>query len=910
MTWLRILASRFIALLRKGRLEQELDEEVRSHLEMLVEENLRKGMSPEEARCAALRSFGGVEQVKEIYRERRGLPMIETLFQDVRYGFRMLAKNPGFTAVAVLTLALGIGANTSVFSAINTVMLKTLPVKNPEQLVILKWVAASVESLPYKGYSGWTGCPYTEGRPNGCSFSYPMFEQLRGLPKVSSGFFGFVGPMRLTLAANGQAGLAWGELVTGQFFLALGVQPILGRTLTSQDDTPGAPPVAVISYGYWERRFGKDPSVIGKGITVNARPFSIVGVAPPEFFGLQMGWPRDFWMPLARQRELHLGYDTFTDPQTWWIETAARLEPGVTREEAQAAANVTFHQGLTAAAKKNLRDLPWIELAPANRGLYALRRTYSRPLLILMALVGVVLLIACANVANLLLARSTARQREVAVRLAIGAGRARLIRQFLTESVLLALMGGVAGLLLACWGVSLMRSFITLGGDESLALDVRPDLTAFAFTAAVSVLTGLLFGLAPAFRGTRLDVTPALKGEMLAGSGRKGRLRWGLGKTLVGSQVALSLLLLVGAGLFVRTLRNLEMETLGFNQRHLLLFSLEPGSSGYDKPRTQSLYQELQRRTGGFPGVLSVSYSDRALISESYFTEDLTLAGQTVEDVRVLCVGPGFFETMQIPVLLGRGVGPEDRENTPRVAVVNEALARRISDHSNPVGLRFRTTQDKNAPETEIVGVVASAKYDKVREEPPPTIYLPYSQTEREGVTFEVRASGAPQTLIPDLRRLMSDLAKDVPLSDVKTQEEQIAQTLVLERMFARLSTFFGLLALLLASVGLYGLMAYAVGRRTGEIGLRIALGAEHGDVLWMVLRESLAMVAAGSAFGLAAAWGLTRFISSMLYNLKALDPLTLTAAALVQFGIAALAGYIPARRATKVDPMVALRYE
>jgi predicted permease len=902
------LLYRLRALFRRKAMETELDEELRAHLEHQVGKYVRLGMPREEAAHRARLEFGGLDQVREECRDARGVNFIETLIQDVRYGLRMLGKNPGFTAVAVLTLALGIGANTAVFSAMNAVMLKTLPVKNPEQLVILKWVAPSVESLPYKGYSGWTGCPYTEGRPNGCSFSYPMFEQLRSLPKVFSGFFGFVGPMRLTVAANGQAGLAWGELVTGQFFSTLGVQPILGRALIPQDYTPDASPVVVISYGYWERRFGKDPSVIGKGITVNAHPFTIVGVAPPEFFGLQMGWPRDFWMPLARQSELPLGYDTFTDPQTWWINTAARLEPGVTREQAQAAADVTFHQGLSAATKKNPRDLPWIELAPLARGLYALRREFSKPLFILMTLVGLVLLIACANVAGLMLARGASRQREVAVRLAIGAGRARLVRQFLTESILLAVMGGGAGLLFALWGVGLLRNFIAFGWDKSLTADIRPDLTVLGFTVLVSVLTGLIFGLAPALRGTRVDVTPSLKGEMLGGRGRKGRLRLGFAKALVALQVALSVLLLVGAGLFVRTLRNLENENLGFNKRSLLLFSLEPESSGYDKPR--SLYQELQRRIGGFPGVLSVSYSDQALISKSYFSDDVTLADDKVEDVRVLCVGPQFFETLQVPVLLGRGISPQDTEKSPRVALINEALARHLAHHPNPLGLRFRTGQDTKGPEIEIVGIVASTKYDQVREDPPPTLYVPYPQSDRASVTFEVRTSGDPKAVIGDIRRLVGDLAKDVPLFDVKTQEEQIAQTLLLERMVARLSGLFSLLALVLACVGLYGLMSFAVARRTAEIGLRMALGAERSDVLWVILRESLVLVVIGIALGVPATWGATRFISSMLYGLTPHDPATMIGAAFLILAIAGLAAYLPARRATKVDPMVALRYE
>jgi predicted permease len=910
MRWFYKLPLRFRSLFHKSRVEQELTEELRFHLEKLIGEKLAQGMPAEDAPYAALRELGGIEQIKEECRDVRRINYVESFAQDARYGLRQLRRSPGFTAVAVITLGLGIGANTAIFSAINGVMLKTLPVKNPEQLVILKWTAPSVESLPYQGYSGWTGCPHTEGRPNGCSFSYPMFERLQSLPKVFSGVFGFVGPMQLTLAGNGQAGLVWTELVTGQFFSTLGVQPILGRALTPQDDTPDAPAVAVISYDYWNGRFGKDPSVIGKAITVNTHPFTIVGVAPPEFFGLQMGWPRDLWMPLARQRELHLGYDTFTDQQTWWIETATRLKPGVAREQAQAAADVTFHQGLTAATKKSPRDLPWIELAPLTRGLYALRRTFSKPLFVLMCLVGLVLLVACANVAGLMLARGASRQREVAVRLAIGAGRARLVRQFLTESVLLAAMGGGAGFLLAYWGAGVMRGFIAFGWDKSLAADIRPDLTVLGFTALVSMLTGLLFGLAPALRGSRVDVTAWLKGDALVGQGRKGRLRLGFAKALVALQTALSVLLLVGAGLFVRTLRNLENENLGFNQGHLLLFSLEPESSGYDKHRTQSLYQELQRRMGGFPGVLSVSYSDRALISESYFTDDLTLAGHEIEDVRVLCVGPQFFETMQIPVLLGRGIGLEDNENSPRVAVINEALARRLADHPNPLGLRFRTGKDAKSPEIEIEGLVASTKYEKIQGDTPPTLYVPYPQSDRGSVTFEVRTSGDPKAAVGDVRRLVSELAKDVPLSDLKTQEEQIAQTLVQERMFARLSSFFGLLALVLASTGLYGLMSYAVARRTSEIGVRMALGAERGDVLWMVLRESLAVVALGIVLGLAAAWGATRAVSSMLYGLKPTDPVTMAAATLLLFGVAALAGYLPARRASRLDPMVALRYE
>ncbi len=858
-----------------------------------------------------------------------------TLLQDLRYGLRMLAKNPGFTAVAVLTLALGIGANTAIFSLIDAVLLKMLPVKNAQQLVLLNWASHGWPKGIVSSLSGNSDRDKT-GRMTSTSFSYPAYEQIQTRNQVFSGVLAMAGNgSALNVGYNGEAGRGEGELISGTFFHMLGVQPILGRSLAPDDDRIGASPAAVISYGYWERRFGRDPAVVGRTITLNGVPFTVVGVSPPEFYGVQPGRAVEVWLPLHTQaqvepREAGSGPQPaatllFEARDNWWVLIMGRMKPGMSEQQVRAELDVILHQSMapdvTPATKPE--TIPHLGAQSGSQGLDSLRRQFSRPLFVLMTVVGLVLLIACANVANLLLARAASRQKEMAVRLAIGASRHRLIRQLMTESVLLAALGGVLGLVLAFWGADLLVALMS-SGRNPLTLDVTPDPRVLSFTAAVSVLTGILFGISPALRSTRVDLTPALKessGTLLAATHRKRGLRLGLGKTLVVTQVSLSLLLLVGAGLFVRTLSNLENVHLGFEQRNLLLFGINPTQGGYKRQRLADFYRELTRRLEALPGVRSVSMSRQRLIAGGSMILSVRISGYIPKPgqnsvANINDVGPKFFETMGIPLLLGRTIGEGDTEAAPKVAVVNEKFVREFLGNENPIGRRFGFGDKKTSGDIEIIGVVGDAKYDSLRKEVPPTVYVPCLQdlTRLGAMQFEVRTVGDPMGMIPAVRHVAQDMDRNLPLYQVKSEVEQIDGSLFQERLFARLTSFFGLLALLLACVGIYGLMSFGVTQRTSEIGIRMALGAQRSDVLRMVMRETVVLATLGVSIGIPAALAATRLtsslISGLLFGLKATDPVSLTIAAIVMASVALLAGYIPARRATKVDPMVALRYE
>ncbi len=865
-----------------------------------------------------------------------------TLIQDLRYGLRMLAKNPGFTTVAVVTLALGIGANTAIFSLIDAVLLKMLPVQNPQQLVLLDWAS---HGWPNDIMHSLSGNAYQDksGRSTSTSFSYAAYEQIRDRNQVFSGVLALAASESpLNIGYKGEPGRADGELVSGTFFPTLGIQPILGRALTPDDDRIGASPAAVISYGYWERRFGRDPAILGRTITVNSVPFSIVGVSPPEFYGVQPGRAVEVWLPLHTQPQVEPnwspeppGEEAGTVPQpaaaslfeardNWWALIMGRLKPGVSEQQVRAEMDVLLQQSMAADVKPTTKaeTIPHLGLESGSKGLDYLRGEFSEPLLILMTVVGLVLLIACANVANLLLARATSRQKEIAVRLAIGAGRWRLVRQLLTESVLLAALGGVLGLVLAFWGTDLLVALMA-SGRQPISLSVTPDLRVLAFTVAVSLLTGVLFGLSPALRNTRVDLTPALKesaGTLPGVTQGKRGLRLGLGKALVVTQVALSLLLLVGAGLFVRTLTNLENVNMGFNQRNLLLFGIDPTQDGYKGQRLADFYRELTRRLEALPGVRSVTMSSNTLIAGGVTIDGVYIQGYTPKpgerddqlETYVNAVGPRFFETMGIPLILGRGIGGGDTDRAPRAAVVNEKFVRQYLGGENPLGRRFGFGDKKTSGDIEIIGVAADAKYSDLRKEVPPTVYAPSLQDLKfRGAThFEVRTAGDPLEMAPAVRRVARDLDPNLALYEVKSEVEQIDQAVFQERLFARLTSFFGMLAALLACVGVYGIMAFAVTRRTREIGIRMALGASRREILQMVLRETLLLVAIGTAAGILIALGAVRLIASLLYGLKPADPLTIAVATLLMLAAAALAGYVPARRASRVDPMVALRYE
>jgi predicted permease len=913
MTRLRILAARLRGSFAKRRRERELADEIESHLALSVEESLERGMDPVEARREALRAFGGVEQTKEAYRDARGLPGIETLLQDLRYAVRILRRSPGFAATAALSIAIGIGANTAIFSLINAVLLRTLPVTSPEQLVVFST-------------SGSRGSDY--------SLSYPQYAQLHdGATMLSSVCAsGGANRMRMIVGASTDAETpesVQAEKVSGNFFSTLGVEAALGRTLTDADDRDGAPAVAVISHGLWQRRFGLDPAVVGKSIILDDVPFTIVGVAPRRFFGFEVGAGPELWWPLHQLPRVAPGA-VLANPGWTWLRLMGRLAPGASLPQAQAESSVIVERMLAeeAGREASARGSAWrpterrefldrrLVLEPGSRGWTPLRQI-RRPLLVLMAIVGLVLLIACANVASLLMARASARQKEIAMRLAIGASRVRIVRQLLTESVLLALLGGGLGLVGAVWGTRFLTTYLsdfirTVFPQRAMTLDLTPDGRVLGFTIGVSLATGILFGLLPALRATRHDLTSALK--ELAGPRGSGRPRAVLHRALVVSQVALSLFLMVGTGLLVGSLRNLRSLDPGFERDNVLLFSIDVGG-GYDAAGTTRVYQEVIERLGGLPGARSASLSKWGLLSPNSWGNQVLVDGYTPrpeEDLRCYgqIVGPRFFETFGIPLRQGREFGPRDGPTAPQVAVINETMAREFFGNEDPVGRHFRLPARPGVA-IEIVGVAKDAKYRNLREQPTRIFYLPFlQQPSNSGSVVALRTVGSPASVVPVVRRTLQGIDSRLQLLDVRTMADVVDASLVQERFVSHLASVFSLSALLLAALGLYGVMSYGVARRTAEIGVRMALGARQGDVSWMVLREALALALMGAAIGLPAGLLGTRAIASLLFGLSPSDPATLSLATAVMLAVAACAGYLPARRAARVDPLIALRYE
>jgi predicted permease len=902
---------RLLFYLRRDQFDRDLAEEMELHLEMKVKENLKAGMKVADARAAAQRQFGNQTLLQEVSREMWGVKSIETLFRDLRYGVRMLLKSKVFTTVAVLSLALGIGANTAIFSLINAVLMKRLPVQDPEQLVLL--------TIADHGISG-------------ASFSYPLYEQFRDRTHSFSGIIasGGIGRLRVDLNESGAVGqieFVQAENVSGNFFSVLGINTIRGRALTAEDDRAGNPhSVAVISYGFWQRRFGLDPAVVGKNIILKDVPFTIIGVAPPGFSGFEVGRSSDLWLPLQMMPQIFPRSDILNRRNTWWLRLMGRRRPDTTMAQARAELDLIFQSMLaeiagsgvgsrwTSTERRNFLERN-IELQSGSTGWTALRKQFEQPLLILMMVVGLVLAVACINVANLLLARAATRQKEITMRLALGAGRLRLVRQLLTESVLLAIIGGALGLLFAQWGARLLLTY--LPGRGNLALNLHPDLRVFGFTLAVSVLTGFLFGLAPALRLTQLDLVSMLK-DRADHSGR-GKSRFSLNKILVVTQVALSLVLLVGAGLFMRSLQKLKGLDSGFNRENVILFSLDPD---YDAERRANLYQQLLSRLEALPGVRSASLSSHGLLLNDNWNEKVAVEGYMPRpDEDLLCYGqvvaPKFFETMGIPILLGRDIGPQDarqigndaHQNPTHVALINQTMARYFFPNESPIGKRF--TIDRPDEPIEIIGVVKDAKYETLREGPRRIFYLSFFQgSPKLTTTFEVRTVGPPASLAETIKRTMQELDPQVPVLRLRTMNDVVDDSLTRERFVARLSGFFSLFALLLAAIGLYGILSYVVIRRANEIGVRMALGARAPDVIRMVFRESMLLVVVGIAIGLGAALGATRYISNLLYGLAPTDPATISLAVLVMLIVASLASYLPARRASHVDPMVALRNE
>jgi predicted permease len=901
---------------RRDKSLEGLEQEIRDHIEIETQDNIARGMFPEDARHAALLKFGNPTLVIEDTRGVWNRRWSDELMQDIRYGLRILRKSPGFTVVAVLTLALGIGASTTIFSLLNAVMLQSIPVRDPQQLVVLRWSA--LERPQVIGHSSYGDCERTHWVPSSassCSFSYPMFQEIRDHARVFSSVAAFAGPAQLSLGGNGAASMVSGEIVSGDFFQTLGVPAAIGRTLDPGDEKPGAEAVVVLSHAYWQGAFGGSSNAIGKSIRLNGVPFTIVGVTDSHFTRLTPGKSQDLWLPLSWAAALQLPWsDENAKSKLWWLAIVGRLAPKVSNLQAKSAATLLFrghviHESLLKAA-----DDPQLALLPAQQGLVGMRGEVKQPLFILMAVVGILLLISCANVAGLMLSRTSARQKEMAVRLAVGASRARVIRQLLTESVIISFAGAVIGVLIAFWGANALAAFVAANrhSHSSLRINADPDLTVLAFTVGIAALTGILFGVAPAFRGTRVNLAPALKenAASMSGAGLGQRRKFALSSGLVIAQVALSVIVLAGAGLVVRSLTNLKGVDPGFDTHNVLQFGIDPTLTGYYKDdQVQPLYRQLGTRLSALPGVVSVTYSSGTLLDGGLWTSDVQVQGRadksTVE-TQMLAVGPDFFNTMRIPMMGGRLLAPADAESAHDVAVVNKAFVKRFLDNRAPLGLHFGGEHPKD-PQYEIVGVVADTKYEDLRLDVEPTAFIPLKKGEAR---FAVRTASNPQALVAAVRRVVSDLDSNLPLFDVRTQTERIERLLFNERLIARLASLFGLLALLLACIGLYGLLAYEVAQRTREIGIRTALGAQKRDVLRLVGTQGFALVVIGVVSGIVAAIGVTRSLGSLLYGVRPTDPITLfgVCALLLTVGLAAC--WIPARRAACVDPMVALRYE
>ena len=834
------------------------------------------------------------------------------LLQDIRYAWRLLRKSRAFTMIAVLTLALGIGANTTIFSLLNAVMLESVPVLDPNNLVVLQWTA---RKHPGGDYNSFDDCA-VEGRwqQSGCSFSYPAFKEIRSA-KIFEGVGAFAGSAQLTLTGIRAASIAQGEFVSGDYFETLGVKAAIGRTLEPADEEASAERVAVLSYAYWSNAFGASASAIGKTIRLNNIPFTIIGVTDPRFTRLTPGKTQDMWLPLTSSEPLGIHWGDINPKSrrpAWWLTLVGRMKPGASVKQAQAAVSVLFRDETIHGAKPFFEDEdhPAVNLLPVQKGLTGIREKLGQPLYFLMAVVGILLLITCANIAGLILARATSRQREMAVRFALGAARRRIIRQLLTESILLSVSGAALGGIFASWGSHSLAVFLSSNWRSPLELNPRIDGNVLVFTTAITILVGIGFGILPAFRSSGVDVVPALKES--SGSGTKTtvlRGRFRLGDSLVIGQMALSVIVLVVASLLVHTLVNLKNINPGFDMRRTLLFSIDPASTGYKEPQIRTLYQELQRRLSSFPGVTSVSYSSDALLIGDLWSEGVRIEGQDHNakiGSQMLAVGPGFFSTMRIPFFSGRGFLQSDLGSKQAVAIINQAFATKFFPGKNPLGLHITPDDDKNLAR-EIIGIVGDTKYAGLRDEIKPTAYVPIAG---QGAYFEIRTNADPQILIPAVRRVLRKMDSNIPIRSIATQSEMTDRLIFNERMVALLSTLFASLALILVCIGLYGLLSYEVSRRTREIGIRTALGAHRSDVIRLVVGQGIALTLVGIGVGIAAAIGVTRYLQSMLYGVRPADPVTLIASGFLLILVGLFACYIPARRAAKVDPMVALRYE
>jgi putative ABC transport system permease protein len=893
---------RLSGLFHKERRDHELDAELESHLQMHIEDNLRAGMTLEEARRQALIKLGGVEATKERYRDRRGLPLIETTIQDIRFAIRLLSKAPTVTFVAVLSLALGIGANTAIFSLVDTVMLRMLPVQKPEQLVEIR--------MRNQGDK--------EANP---IVTNPVWEELRNRQNVFSGALAW-STRNFDLADGGEAQYVPGIFASGDYFVTLGVRPVAGRVFTAADDHRGCPGVAVVSYGFWQGHYGAVESAIGSTLRIDGYGFQVIGVAQPGFSGLDVGERFDVAVPMCAEAII-AGKNSMLDMRSaWWMRVLGRLKPGATLERANAQINVLAPEILraTVPAKWNTQQQKrylqkTLVISPAGTGVSNLRRSYERPLIMLMVIVGFVLLIACANIASLFLSRAAARQKEIAVRLSLGASRTRLVRQMLTESIVLSGAGALLGLLFARWGGSLLVRFVSTSKD-AVFLDLSMDHRVLGFTVAIAILTGVLFGALPALRVTRVSPASVIKGSDERTDATHSRFH--SGRWIVAFQLALSMILLVGTGLFLRSFRNLTTLNPGFERNGVLLVMMDVHNANVPKEARVTFYAQILDRLKSIPGVSSASQDWFVPMSGHEWNDDIAVDGYKPaagEEPLVWFnwITPDYFTTLRTPLLAGRPFDGRDTASSEQVAIVNESMAQHFFPGASPLGKYFRVTEGglASSQPLRIVGVVKDSKYDSLREDYLPFAYVPLTQMTQveDGSVFQIRAYVSPDSLIPAVRDSIGGVNKSVSMQ-FGTLAQMVDDTLVQERLLATLSGFFGGLALLLTAIGLYGVMAYAVTQRTHEIGIRMALGAQPRSILTLVMRDVAILLATGAAAGIIGALWLTRLVQQLLFGLKANDLGTLALATGALVLIALIASYLPARRAMRVDPMVALRYE
>ena len=857
---------------------------------------------------------------------------LATTAQDIRFALRLLRRQPGATLVTVLTLAIAIGANTAIFSIMDGLLLRSLPVEDPSHLMLVQWNAHKRPN--YHSSSSYGDCVsrFRDSNPSGCSFSLPFYEDLRGHNTGFSSLAAFGAGGQLNVSGNGQASVARSLLVSGSYFSTLGVAAALGRTLQPNDDNASAPPVAVLSYAYWLHDFSGSPAAIGKTVGLNGVPTIIVGVAARSFTSLTPGNLYEVFLPISMRARISPRWNPAqNDAGSVWLVMVGRPKPAVPVERAQAEVDTFFRRALAAGTKPLSKpgDGARATLAPAQSALTGARRQFTQPLTIMMLAVGIILLIACSNIGGLQLARAISREKEMALRIALGGAQARILRQLLTESTVVAALGGIVGLAFAWLGARVILAMVAGGSIGPTGLTGEVDLRVLLFTAGISLLSGILFGLAPAARGMRLDLNRSLR-DGAGNAASRGRARFlGLGQALAVSQIALCVVILTGAGLLVRTLQNLRAVDPGFDTNNVLLFSINPTLIGYKTSAVDAFYRQLQERLARLPGVTAASFAQNALLGGSLASTTFEFPNRpgVAADSNWLTVGTGYFETLRAPLLAGRDFsqadyvaaaasqpavpgGPPPAGAPPTPVIVNQTFAKRYFEGISPLGRRFNYKQTPGEPSTSgfvVVGIARDIKYNSLREAIAPTTYAP---AVGRGVNFALRTAGSPTALVRAVREAVRQADPNLPITNISTQAETIDRLLSQERIIAQLSGFIGILALLLACTGLFGLLSHEVGTRTREIGIRMALGARRADVLGLVLGTGLVVAALGLALGAGAALGVTRYLKSILFDVEPADPMTFIAVGVLLLGVALLACYLPARRAATVDPLNALRAE